>query len=161
MTVAHLYADIELFIEGLKYVQKMKDTASYKAGVIREVDPGKELTDDEWKGRNLRQPVASTVELTNLIYSVRQKDREHGSSPYRKPKYAATREERMREHGTEGRLPIRIYSFPADQLSQLYGVKNLRVCDNSVLPLHFTAHTQISAYIIGEKCKLASFSCLL
>jgi choline dehydrogenase-like flavoprotein len=34
---------------------------------------------------------------------------------------------------------------------KVYGTKNLRVADISILPLHIAAHTQATAYVIGEK----------
>ncbi|KAJ7108233.1 GMC oxidoreductase [Mycena epipterygia] len=34
---------------------------------------------------------------------------------------------------------------------KVYGTKNLRVVDLSVIPIHFAAHTQATAYVIGEK----------
>jgi len=33
----------------------------------------------------------------------------------------------------------------------VYGTKNLRVADISIIPLHVAAHTQTTAYVIGEK----------
>lgn len=33
----------------------------------------------------------------------------------------------------------------------VYGTKNLRVADLAVIPLHIAAHTQATAYAIGEK----------
>jgi len=33
----------------------------------------------------------------------------------------------------------------------VYGTKNLRVADLSIIPLHIAAHTQSTAYVIGEK----------
>ncbi|KAI0964628.1 hypothetical protein AcW1_001404 [Taiwanofungus camphoratus] len=34
---------------------------------------------------------------------------------------------------------------------RVYGTKNLRIADLSVVPLHFAAHTQATAYAIGER----------
>lgn len=37
------------------------------------------------------------------------------------------------------------------RVGQVYGTKNLRIADLSVVPLHFAAHTQATAYAIGER----------
>ncbi|KAF5336807.1 hypothetical protein D9758_015848 [Tetrapyrgos nigripes] len=34
---------------------------------------------------------------------------------------------------------------------KVYGTKNVRVADLSIVPLHFAAHTQSTAYVIGER----------
>lgn len=33
----------------------------------------------------------------------------------------------------------------------VYGTKNVRIVDISIIPLHIAAHTQATAYAIGEK----------
>jgi choline dehydrogenase-like flavoprotein len=33
----------------------------------------------------------------------------------------------------------------------VYGTSNLRVVDLSIMPIHFAAHAQTTAYVIGEK----------
>ncbi|KAJ3554276.1 hypothetical protein NM688_g3197 [Phlebia brevispora] len=33
---------------------------------------------------------------------------------------------------------------------KVYGTKNVRVADNSIIPLHISAHTQSTAYVIGD-----------
>jgi len=38
-----------------------------------------------------------------------------------------------------------------DPKLKVYGTKNLRVADLSVAPLEVSAHTQATAYAIGEK----------
>lgn len=38
-----------------------------------------------------------------------------------------------------------------DSNLRVYGIKNLRVADISVIPLPITAHTVLPAYMIGEK----------
>ncbi|KAF8311481.1 alcohol oxidase [Clavulina sp. PMI_390] len=38
-----------------------------------------------------------------------------------------------------------------DPSLKVYGTKNLRVCDISIIPLHISAHTQATAYSIGEQ----------
>lgn len=38
-----------------------------------------------------------------------------------------------------------------DNELRVYGVKNLRVADTSVIPVTITAHTVIPSYMIGEK----------
>ncbi|KAF5376948.1 hypothetical protein D9615_007272 [Tricholomella constricta] len=38
-----------------------------------------------------------------------------------------------------------------DPQLKVYGTKNLRVVDISIVPLHIAAHTQVTAYVIGEK----------
>jgi len=34
---------------------------------------------------------------------------------------------------------------------KVYGTTNLRIADISIVPLHIAAHTQATAYVIGEK----------
>ena len=43
-----------------------------------------------------------------------------------------------------------------DPRLRVYGTKNLRVADLSVVPLEIAAHTQATAYFVGEysKCHL-------
>lgn len=36
----------------------------------------------------------------------------------------------------------------------VYGTKNLRVADLSIIPLHFAGHPQTTAYVVGEKGKI-------
>jgi choline dehydrogenase len=38
-----------------------------------------------------------------------------------------------------------------DNELRVYGISNLRVADTSVIPLPLTAHTNVPAYMIGEK----------
>lgn len=38
-----------------------------------------------------------------------------------------------------------------DNELRVYGIKNLRVADTSVVPVTITAHTALPAYMIGEK----------
>lgn len=38
----------------------------------------------------------------------------------------------------------------------VYGTNNLRVVDISIMPIHFAAHAQTTAYVIGEKGKLSN-----
>ncbi|KAF4611726.1 hypothetical protein D9613_003994 [Agrocybe pediades] len=38
-----------------------------------------------------------------------------------------------------------------DPRLKVYGTKNLRVADLSIIPLHIAAHTQVTAYVVGEK----------
>jgi len=37
-----------------------------------------------------------------------------------------------------------------DNKLKVYGTANIRVMDISIIPLHFGAHTQATAYAIGE-----------
>lgn len=38
-----------------------------------------------------------------------------------------------------------------DERLRVYGIKNLRVCDASIMPLHISSHPQATIYAIGEK----------
>lgn len=38
-----------------------------------------------------------------------------------------------------------------DNELRVYGIKNLRVADTSIIPVTITAHTMLPSYMIGEK----------
>ncbi|KDR78169.1 hypothetical protein GALMADRAFT_1304439 [Galerina marginata CBS 339.88] len=52
--------------------------------------------------------------------------------------------------GSCSMLP-RIQGGVVDPKLKVYGTTNVRVADISIVPLHIAAHTQATAYVIGEK----------
>lgn len=52
-----------------------------------------------------------------------------------------------------GHITVKILSalVGVDLVPQVYGTKNLRVVDLSVVPLEVAAHTQATAYAVGER----------
>ena len=54
--------------------------------------------------------------------------------------------------GTASMLP-RNKNGVVDSRLRVYGTKNIRVADLSIVPLHIAAHTQSTAYNIGEQGK--------
>ncbi|KAG5351739.1 hypothetical protein C0989_005073 [Termitomyces sp. Mn162] len=65
-----------------------------------------------------------------------------------------TNDEELRDSlGTCSMLP-RDKQGVVDSELKVYGTKNLRIADISIIPLHIAAHTQAIAYVIGEKGRL-------
>lgn len=64
---------------------------------------------------------------------------------------------RLHDHGLAPRRHMRdgwaqgIAGGVVDERLRVYGVRRLRVCDASVMPLMISAHLQATVYAIGEK----------
>lgn len=47
-----LFADLDIFVEHIKFVRKISQTEPFKSGAFKELDPGPEcVTDEQMKGK--------------------------------------------------------------------------------------------------------------
>ncbi|PPR06211.1 hypothetical protein CVT26_005470 [Gymnopilus dilepis] len=108
--------DLELLVQGVKFVRSLTETEPWKSGIFREISPGPECqTDDEIKEF-----------IKNTFSSV------------------------WHTCGSCSMLP-RNKGGVVDPRLKVYGTTNVRVADLSIVPLHICAHTQATAYVVGEK----------
>ena len=94
-------------VKGMQYARKIAATAPYKAGIVREVDPGPEYTTDEQlKGAHTPGFLCGcTTTLTFFVRArrrVHQEDHRHRASSDRDPQYGTAREKRLCRHGASG-----------------------------------------------------------
>ncbi|KAL0952842.1 hypothetical protein HGRIS_007067 [Hohenbuehelia grisea] len=107
---------LEILVQHMKFVRKLAATEPWKSDIVREVDPGLEVTTDE-QMREYIKKYHSTAWHTVGSCSMLPRDKQGVVDPSLK----------------------------------VYGTSNVRVADLSIVPLHIAAHTQATAYMIGEK----------
>jgi len=108
--------DLEILVQHIKFLRRIRDVEPWKSGILREVLPGPSCDSDD----DIRDFIKDN--FGSCFHTV----------------------------GSCSMLP-RIKGGVVDPKLKVYGTTNLRVADISIIPLHFAAHSQTTAYVIGEK----------
>ncbi|TFY75596.1 hypothetical protein EWM64_g8416 [Hericium alpestre] len=114
--------DLDTFVECVKFIQRLKDTAPFKDIIGAEINPGPKCTTDEQLQDWIKKYMSTTYH-TSSSASMLPKDKGGVVDP----------------------------KLKASRTSFVYGVENIRVCDLSILPIHFAAHPQASIYAFAEQ----------
>jgi choline dehydrogenase len=109
--------DVQIAVQGFKFLRKVAATAPYKDYIVAEVSPGPSVQTDE--------DVAQWVK--------------NGAATEYHPL------------GTAAMLPLADRGV-VDVNCKVYGTKNLRVVDASIIPMEPSAHLQNTVYALALKC---------
>ncbi|KAJ2925508.1 hypothetical protein H1R20_g11585, partial [Candolleomyces eurysporus] len=127
--------DLKVFLEQAKFVRSLTETEPFKSNCT-EVQPGPSCaTDEQLEGK-----------LYILIYWASADIHSLPLTEYIKTGHITT----FHTVGSCSMLPREDGGVVDPQL-KVYGTKNVRVADISIVPLHIAAHMQTTAYVIGEK----------
>ncbi|KAI0950969.1 hypothetical protein AcW1_008132 [Taiwanofungus camphoratus] len=131
--------DLTVFAEHVKLIRKLAETEPFKSGHVREIDPGPKAQTDEQIKEYLRNYVGTCYHAVGSL-SMLPLEKNGVVDPELKVSRV-------------GHITVKILSalVGVDLVPQVYGTKNLRVVDLSVVPLEVAAHTQATAYAVGER----------
>lgn len=159
---------MKIMLEQLKFTRRLVKNEPFKSAIVRELDPGPEIVDDE----DLRGEWLLILILDTNPENVADHIRKYLATTWRKVFQAPFHPKALTRNtadtiGSCSMLPRDKNGVVSPQLI-VYGTKNLRVADLSVIPLHIASHTQCkfwsqmiifeyrpiypaTAYVIGEK----------
>ncbi|KAJ3545648.1 hypothetical protein NM688_g5603 [Phlebia brevispora] len=129
--------DMSIFVEAFKFVRKVCGTEPFKSATVAEVMPGSSVqSDEEIKGQRIFSFEARglTRSITMLV-------------PAWVKRFIHTT---WHTCGSLAMLP-REKGGVVDEKLKIYGTKNIRVVDLSVMPLQIAVHTQALVYAIAEQ----------
>ncbi|KAG9103328.1 hypothetical protein FRC06_011384 [Ceratobasidium sp. 370] len=119
--------DLELMVQGLKYVQRLANTEPLSSFISKPVEPKPDQLDEASLERYARKMLESAhhpVGTTSML---------------------------PREDGGVVDSELKAIYMLTLESSQVYGVRNLRVADAGVFPLSMSSHPQATLYALGEK----------
>ncbi|KAH9913050.1 GMC oxidoreductase-domain-containing protein [Amylocystis lapponica] len=116
--------DLDMFVEMTKFMRTMADVAPLKDMIVKEHNPGAEVQTDEQIKEWLKQTI-STRGVRCTFNAPLRHDRSCSMLP----------------EASGGVV---------DNELRVYGTKNLRVVDLSIVPLHFAAHAMSTVYALAE-----------
>ncbi|CAK5270668.1 unnamed protein product [Mycena citricolor] len=125
--------DLDVFVTQLKFCRRVLESDPLKGILGEEINPGPGVVTDDQLAEWAKSVFGSTF---HTIGSCSMLPREDGGVVDTNLKVAA--------------LIHLCCKISIDVLSQVYGTRNVRVVDLSIIPLHIGAHTQSTAYAIGE-----------
>ncbi|KAF8311466.1 hypothetical protein DL93DRAFT_2098795 [Clavulina sp. PMI_390] len=129
--------DREILVELHKWSRKLATTSPFKDIIVQELAPGPVVkTDDDLRGKIIpdgyrMDQVCSANSLALALINANVEAMSHTV-------------------GSCSMAP-RDKGGVVDASLKVYGTKNLRVCDLSIIPLHISGHMQATAYAIGEQ----------